>query len=163
MCSREGKISSWGNIWGLIIKYRQVGLIIDQSECDGCYSVFLPCVILVQIEYFSLWIFWRKWHECLQILYIHRSQKPNRHIISTFIYKHKESFQQTLACFLPTTVPHRLQKCTLSLQDSMQRQLIPKQAKGDSKTHHTQAAGPNSELILVIETALHLWHLILTG
>lgn len=40
---------------------------------------------------------------------------------------------------------------------------MPIQAKGDSKTHHTQAAAPNSELILVIETAPHFGQRTLIG
>lgn len=40
---------------------------------------------------------------------------------------------------------------------------MPTQAKGESKTHQTQAAAPISLFILVTETALHLGQRILIG
>lgn len=71
--------------------------------------------------------------------------------------------QHTFANFLPTTPPHRVQKWIRSRHDSMHKQLIPTQAKGDSNTHQTQAAAPISLLIRVIHTFWHFGHLILTG
>ena len=67
---------------------------------------------------------------------------PSKSLKCIYIQKSILQNQQTFACFLPTTSPHLVQKCTLSLQESKHKQLIPTQAKGANNTHHTQAAAP---------------------